>query len=106
MDTENPFWVVDITCTANPHCTAVTKRELSALNNLYDHTLKLFTANLKHYIRGTDCYDDIAKMYRRICGQDTEVYGEEQMLNVVFEWLAENAENRHKKYIALLGNYI
>ena len=54
MDTENPFWVVDITCTANPHCTAVTKRELSALNNLYDHTLKLFTANLKHYIRGTD----------------------------------------------------
>jgi len=106
MNTENPFMVVDITCTANPHCTAVSKKELSELNNRYDHTLKLFVANLKHYLRGIDCYDDIEKMYRRICGQDAEIYDEEQMLNVVFEWLEQNAESQHEHYISSLAEYL
>ena len=106
MNTENPFWVVDITCAANPHCTAVSKQELVELNNRYDHTLKLFVANLKHYLRGADCYDDIKKMYRRVRGQDTEICDEEQMLNAVFSWLEKNAENRHEKYISLLAEYI
>ena len=30
------------------------------------HILKLWTANLKHYIRGNKCYDDIVRMAKKI----------------------------------------
>lgn len=106
MDTENPFMVIDISCVANPHCDTVSKQDLMALNNRYDHTLKVFIANLKHYLRGADCFDDIVKMYSRIFGKDTEVYDEEQMLNAVLGWLKENAESQHENLISLLEEYM
>ncbi len=101
----NPFTVIDIACIAAPHCGTVSRRQLSMLNNKYDHTLKLFTANLKHFLRGADCYDDILKMYSRIFSEK-EVCDEEQMLNSVYDWLKENAEERHREHIDLFENYI
>jgi len=76
------------------------------MNNRYDHTRKFFTANLKHYLCGTECYDDILKMYGRILGKDAEIYDEEQMLDSVFCWLKENAESQHEEYILLLEDYM
>lgn len=105
LNTDNPFMMVDVACTANPHCDTVSKQQLSALNNLYDHTLKVFVANLKHFLRGVDCYDDISRMYGRIF-RDRDIYDEEQMLNAVYEWLHENAEPRHEEYIALFEDYM
>lgn len=105
MNNENPFMMVDVACTAMPHCDTVSKQQLNSLNNLYDHTLKVFVANLKHFLRGVDCYDDISKMYVRIF-RDRDVYDEEQMLNAVYEWLQENAEPRHEEYIALFEDYM
>ena len=105
MNTENPFMMVDIACIANPHCDTVSKQQLSSLNNLYDHTLKVFVANLKHFLRGVDCYDDISRMYGRIF-KDRDVYDEEQMLNAVYDWLQENSESRHEEYIALFEDYM
>ncbi|MBQ7101481.1 MAG: nucleotidyltransferase domain-containing protein [Clostridia bacterium] len=105
MNNENPFMMVDVACTATPYCDTVSKQQLSSLNNLYDHTLKVFVANLKHFLRGVDCYDDISRMYGRIF-RDREVYDEEQMLNVVYEWLQDNAEPRHEEYIALFEDYM
>jgi len=106
INTENPFMVVDISCVATPHCDNVSKQDLAALNNRYDHTLKLFTANLKHYLRGAECYDDIMKMYSRIFGKETEIYDEEEMLKAVYHWLEENAESQHEDYVSVLGEYM
>ena len=102
----NPFMIVDISCVADPHCNSVAKQDLASLNNKYDHTLKLFVANLKHLLRGMDCYDDIYKMYSRIFGRDLEAYDEEWMLQEVYHWLQENAENRHEEYLALFEGYL
>lgn len=106
INTENPFMVVDISCVANPHYDTVTKQDLARLNNQYDHTLKLFSANLKHHLRSAECYDDILKMHGRIFGKDAEIYDEEQMLEAVFRWLKENAEAQHEKYVSLLEKYM
>lgn len=105
FDNNNPFMMVDVACVAKPHCDTVSKQQLMSLNNLYDHTLKVFVANLKHFLRGTDCYDDIAKMYGRIF-RNRDVYDEEEMLNCVYDWLKDNAEPRHEDYIALFEDYI
>lgn len=105
MNEENPFMMVDVACVANPHFCTVSKQQLVSLNNLYDHSLKVFVANLKHFLRGTDCYDDISKMYGRIF-KDRDVYDENEMLNAVYEWLQDNAEPRHENYIDLFEEYI
>lgn len=105
-NTENPFMIVDISCVATPHCETVSKQDLMALNNRYDHTLKLFAANLKHYLRGAECYDDIEKMYSRILGKDTEVCDEEQMLHAVYTWLKKNAESQHEEYVAQFEEFL
>lgn len=102
----NPFMIVDVSCVATPHFDSVSKQELASLNNKYDHTLKLFVANLKHLLRGMDCYDDIYKMYSRIFGRDLEAYDEEWMMQEVYGWLQENAESRHEEYLALFEGYL
>ena len=102
----NPFMIVDVSCVATPHFDSVSKQDLASLNNKYDHTLKLFVANLKHLLRGMDCYDDIYKMYSRIFGRDLEAYDEEWMMQQVYGWLQENAESRHEEYLALFEGYL
>ena len=106
INEKNPFMVIDISCVATPHYNSVSKQDLMSLNNKYDHTLKLFVANLKHLLRGADCYDDIYKMYSRIFGRNIEVFNEEHMLRDVYQWLQENAEHRHEKYISLFEGYL
>ena len=105
LNDENPFMLVDIACTAVPHCTNVSKQELAALNHPYDHTLKLFTANLKHYLRGDVCCCDIQKMYRRISEKES-LPGEKQMLQAVMKWLQEKAEPRHKNLLKRFTDFI
>lgn len=104
VDEENPFMFADICCTARPHCESVTSEDLSRLNNQYDHILKLFTVNLKHYIRGADCCKDIQKMYKKLFGDSVSRDGRE-MLDKVYGWIVENAEDRHMKYIRSFKNY-
>lgn len=106
INEKNPFMVIDISCVATPHYNSVSKQDLMSLNNKYDHTLKLFVANLKHLLRGDDCYDDIYKMYSRIFGRNIEVFNEEHMLRDVYQWLQENVEHRHEKYISLFEGYL
>ncbi len=68
-----PFFLVDITVRAEPHCSAVTKAMLSDKNDDYAHLCKLFCANLKHYLRDTaagmplSCVGDIRKMWKKMC---------------------------------------
>lgn len=106
ISSENPFLIVDICCTAVPHYTNFSKTDFRNLNNHYDHTLKLFTANLKHYSRGTDCYNDIKKMYSRIFKNSTETPDESEMLSMVFSWLKDHAENKYDAYLNALSKYL
>ena len=90
---------------ATPFHNTVTAEELRSLNNLYDHTLKVFAANLKHYLRGAECYGDIVKMYGRIFQKQQDTLSEEAMLKQVYGWLKENGEERHKEYLTGFENY-
>lgn len=96
---EEPFLLLDISVTAEPHCTTVTKEMLAARNDLYSHTLKLFTANLKHFLRGTDCDGDIRKMAGRL-----PAYQENALLSDIlrhtWQWLMENGSSEMQTYLS------
>lgn len=106
IDQENPFMLVDISCTASKVCGTVSKEELRRQNNPFDHTLKLFTANLKHYIRGMDCLDDIFKMFHRIFPKTEVSSDEKRMLEDIYFWLVRNGEKRHKTYLDAFQTYL
>ena len=91
IDEKNPFLMVDLCCCAKPHCTAVTKQQASEKNNKYTHILKLWTANLKHYVRGKECYDDIVRMGQKLAIEDIETKDEVEVLERTLCWLEENA---------------
>ena len=95
---EEPFLLLDISVTASPHCTTVTRGMLSERNDPYSHTLKLFTANLKHYLRGTDCDRDIRKMTGRLPGYD-EAAPLPDMLRYTYLWLTENGSSEMQTYL-------
>ncbi len=103
---ENPFRLVDIRCTATPHFRTVGKTDLRMLNNEYEHTLKLFAANLKHYLRKSDCHKDITKMYDRIFANDTATISDNEMLLKVFYWLKYNAKEKHLEYVNSFNRFI
>ena len=106
MNPENPFRMVDICCVAKPHCATITRQELSSRNDQYDHTLKLFVANLKHFLRATDCYADVLKMYSRIFREDMVIRDEEYMLNAVYRWLRNNAQSLREEFVENLEDYL
>ena len=87
IDRENPFLLLDLQCTATPHCTSVTKQLLSAQNNEVTHTLKLWTANLKHFLRGNDCQADILRMAQKIPIEAAESKSPQMLLNETLCWL-------------------
>ena len=93
IDEKNPFLIVDLCCCAKPHCTTVTKQQASEKNNKYTHILKLWTANLKHYVRGNECYGDIVRMGQKIALKDIETKDEAEILENTLRWLEENVED-------------
>lgn len=103
ISTDNPFLMVDIKCVATPHFMTVSKSDFPYA--LVDHTLKVFVANLKHFIRGVDCFDDIARMHKRVCGQSDSLAPENMMKNV-FDWLEDNIDNIHQKFFDSLGKFL
>ncbi len=106
LDPDNPFGVVDLAPVAVPHCASVSREALARRNNRYDHTLKLFSANLKHALRRTDCTADVSKMYHRVFGADTAETGVREMLVQTWNWLWNNAEDRHRKYVRNFRPYL
>ena len=90
LDETNPFLIADLCCHSQPHSEALTKEELRKRNTPYTHTLKLWTANLKHYARGMDCTQEIERMAGRI-GMETAGRTQAEMLEYVLKWLEANA---------------
>lgn len=99
---ENPFLIVDIKCSAEPHIKSIDKSDI--INDKYAHMLKLWVANIKHYLRGCSCKNDIKRMY---CKLFTDVNAsEKQMICDVFAWLQENKTDKYKKYLLSCEQYI
>lgn len=105
----NPFLLLDIACMAEPHCTTVGKSELSALNDPYTHMMKLFSANVKHYLRaqgGEERVRSVQKMYGRACPGDLCPADEAAMLRSVYHWLLENADEKYRDYVEAFPSYV
>lgn len=99
IDKDNPFLIIDLCCCAEPHCTTVTKQQVLEKNEKYTHVLKLWTANVKHYVRGSECYDDILKMVRKITVKDIDTKDQTEMLEKTLCWLEENAEKEFCQFV-------
>lgn len=100
IDEYNPFLIVDLQCSAEPHCMTVTKQQIIQMNNEFTHMLKLWTANLKHYARGIECYDDIVRMARKLKSADIDAKDEIELLEETLHWLECNASDELITFIA------
>ena len=98
IDKNNPFLIVDICCYAEPHCTTITKQQV--VNKKEFHILKLWTANLKHYIRGNKCYDDIVRMAKKIPIENLDRKNETQLLAETLNWIENNTEAELQEFVA------
>lgn len=65
LSEEDPFLIADLCCSAQPHRTTVGRAQAAALNDPTAHLIKLWTADLKHFARGTDCRDDIVRLAQK-----------------------------------------
>ena len=91
LDETDPFLVADLQCIAQPHCTTVERGELKQKNDPVSHTFKVWTANLKHYVRGADCRGDVLRMAER-CGVEwVQHKSNEKLLEEVLIWLEAEA---------------
>lgn len=99
IDQNNPFLIVDLCCSAEPHCTTVTKQLVSGKNEKYTHILKLWTANLKHFVRGCECYDDIVRMAQKVAIEDIDIKDETEVLEKILCWLEGNVEKELYEFI-------
>lgn len=99
LDEKDPFLVVDLKCTAQPHCTTVERRELKEKNDPVSHTLKVWTANLKHLVRGADCRGDILRMAER-CGVEWAQHkSDKTLLEEVLVWLETEAPAHLRRFV-------
>ncbi len=101
-----PFMTADISCVATPHFASVSRAELSARNNLYTHTCKVFTINLKHMLRGVPCRRDVERMYMRFLGPDASPCEEWEMMRQTLSKLRADAEPPYKILLSKLEAYM
>jgi len=100
LDEKDPFLMADICCKAEPHSTSVTLEQVAALNGKYTHMLKLWTANLKHYARGSECRSDILRMAGKLGVEEKERLSEAELLAKVLCWLENNVESGLETFVA------
>ena len=97
LSEENPFLIVDVNCAAEPHVASVAKADLK--NDPVIHVLKLWVANMKHFIRGQECYRDICKMHRKSVVDGLPVGQELLMLRQTLDWLEARVPERLLGYM-------
>lgn len=100
LNETDPFLFADLRCAAVPHCTAVSQTQLKERNTPFAHTLKLWTANLKHYTRGADCGDAIRRMARKLGAEQAETGSAKDLLEETLCWLEKNAPPQMKTFVS------
>lgn len=96
ISSKNPFLTVDVKCIAVPHIYSITKTDI--VNDFYSHILKLWVANMKHYIRSKNCGDDIRRMYNKVFTNQTND-DPASALKEVFGWLVDNQKEQYNEYL-------
>lgn len=104
IDASNPFRMADITCAAIPHHPSVSAQMLRERNDPLNHMLKLFSANVKHYLRGADCRGDIERMYRRVFSDPAP--DAPAMLRAVYNWLEQNVSGARLAWLHSFEKHI
>jgi len=99
IDEEHPTRVVDLCCTAEPHCTTVSQQQVRGLNDKFSHTLKLWTANWKHHVRGYECRGDILRMADKLGIVGKEEKDNVRILEETLQWLEANAPFRLRHFV-------
>lgn len=99
LDKSNPFLIADLKCVATPHFTTVTKQQVKEMNDKFAHTLKLWTANLKHYARGKECRGDIVAMAKKLEIRGVHKKDEKELLEITLRWLEQNAPEGLIEYV-------
>ena len=66
---------------------------MSEKNDKYTHILKLWTANLKHYVRGGECHDEIVRMAQKFAPEDIDTKDSAEILEKTLCWLEANVVN-------------
>lgn len=99
IDEEAPTHVVDLCCSAEPHCIGVTKQQVRALNDEFSHILKLWTANWKHHVRGMDCRSDTVRMAKKVGIVNADEKSNAEILKETLEWLEQNSPDELKKFV-------
>ncbi len=102
VNNENPFAMVDLKCVAEPHIASVSKTD--TVNDTLTHALKVWVANVKHYARGVECYDDIVRMARRLHIEDIETKEEFELLDEVLLWVENNMTDDIEEYVCSCRN--
>ena len=103
LSAENPFLLLDIKCTATPHCPTLQRGDFPY--DVFAHTLKLLVLNTKHFLRGADCLSDIRRMYTRLYVQGAELPADE-MLRRVYRWLTAQERADCRAYLQSLQKYM
>lgn len=93
-DENDPFLIADLDCIAEPHCESVTKGMIE--NDLLCHTIKVWTADLKHFVRGKECREDIMRMARRLKGVRIDGLSESGILEECLKWMENNSPSDSK----------
>lgn len=99
FDETNPFRMADICVKGEPHFSTVTRRQLADRNDMFTHTLKLLTANLKHHLRGADCRGDIVKMASRLGIPEIADKSDAALLSDTLEWLESNVPEHLRTFL-------
>ena len=97
IDEQNPFAMIDLNCIATPHIETVQKSDLK--NDIFTHTIKLWIANCKHFLRGIDCSADIQKMGKKIIKSDCKLMTDEAIIEEVLRYLEDTANHPLLNYI-------
>lgn len=104
INEENPFMFVDIKCLATPHMSTLQKKDF--VNDEFEHILKLWVINFKHWLRNDDCRKDIVKMGSKVLGNSCLEYREKQILEETLRWLEFNMKEKHLKYVSVCREYM
>ncbi|MGL6173312.1 MAG: hypothetical protein ACRC1P_01700 [Cellulosilyticaceae bacterium] len=105
VDADNPFLFIDIKCVATPHLKTLSKKDF--INDPFEHILKLWVINLKHWLRNQDCKKDILKMGSKVLDvNDLHYYSEKQILEETLVWLEDNMHEKHIKYVESCSRWI
>lgn len=97
MDVENPLFVVNFVCKA---LLQFPEKDIDCKTPVkYVHILNLWINNLKRYLRGENCDDEVIKMAKETTDEYLKGKTTRELFDDVLMWLEDNATSKYSEYI-------